>query len=183
MKKRTGAILFAMLIVLGISGFLKYIPYQYIELHSWNNVRTDYPVALVIGTLMVAFVLLLLYRNMSPVKYADRMSKPLLKIFVFIFLLVFGFFTVIGLMYLSDSFFEGKKDMVISGMVSNMQMQRSGSVNSSSRSYMFDVYDKERAQEYRIQVKKKTFESLRNGSAFTKLFHVSRLGVIYLKEE
>ncbi len=180
MNKTAFTIFYLACSILGMTGFLKHSLYAYIEHGSVYKIINDHLLMLVCSGILTGVLLFFLYKKWLPDQYAKRKDKLWFKIIMPILYLFFGFVMNTGMLMHKDLFFANTDKLQINGIIMSKSM---GYNAKGGNRYFVSIYDTVSALNYHFDVKKRVFENVRRGDKVEKQFTISKLGIIYRKEE
>ncbi|MES2005293.1 MAG: hypothetical protein V4450_12300 [Bacteroidota bacterium] len=181
MNKRTRyTVLCVAYFLIGITGFLKFYRYAYVEQDSWHRVIVVNIGKLVFTGVISGLLLIYLYKKWLPEEYEKRKNKISFTIFSPIIFIVLGFVLNTGLLFQEDLLFKDTGHFWIRGIVMNKDIQYG---SKGSKAYFVSISDTMSSLNYYFKVKKWVYENARRGDKVNKDFYISKLGIIYRKEE
>ena len=180
MKKVAFTIIYLGYFLLGITGFMKYSSYAYTEQDSWHKVINDHLWVLIFSAVVTGALLFYLYIKWVPDQYNKRKDKFGFNIYMPLVYCSLAFVVNTGILFQEDIFFSSNGDLLIRGVIMNKMIQRG---SKGGNTYFLSISDTITKQNYYFKVKKQVYLQHNREDIFVKNFHISKLGIIYRKEE
>lgn len=180
MKKKAFSFIFVAYALLGLTGFLKFNLYAYFEQDSWHIVLKKYLLAKFFSGIIAGLVLLWLYAKWVPEEFAKRKDKVWFQITAPIYCCLLGFLLNIGIFFHADFFFGDAGTLHINGIVMNKNYRYK---TKGGKEYFVSISDTITKLNYYFEVRRKVYDDASRGDVVNKDFSISKLGVIYRKDE
>ena len=180
MKKKAFNIICTLYFLLGMTGFLKYAAYAYIEQDTWSKVIRDHLFLVIVSSFVSGGLLTLMYIKWQPGLYEARKNRKFFHIYTPLMAMLVAFVFNMGLVFHEDLFFRDIAGLRIKGVVMNKRIIKG---SKGRGDYFLSVSDSVTKLNYYFLVKKRIYYAYKREQMFDKTFHVNILGVIYRKED
>ncbi len=180
MKKKLFGIVYVAYFLIGFTGFFKFRLYAYTEQDSWNKVLHDHFWIILLAAFIMGDLLFIFYKTACPEQYEKRKNRFGFKIYMPFLCVLLSFLLNLGSLFHIDTLMGDKGKLVINGIVMNKRT-RPGS--KGGMNYFVSISDTVTKLNYYFEVKRKVYYSYTWNESVHKEFSISRLGIIYRKEE
>ncbi len=180
MKKKAYSFIFIAYVLLGLTGFLKFSLYAYFEQDSWHIVLNKYLLAKFFSGIITGLFFFWLYVKWMPEAFAKRKDKVWFQIIAPIYYCVIGFLLNTGIFFHADFFFGNAGTLHINGIVMNKNFRYKA---KGGKEYFVSISDTATKLNYYFEVRRKVYDDAERGDVVNKDFSISKLGVIYRKNE
>ncbi len=178
-KKKFAAVLF-LYVGLGISGFLVFLSYAYVEQDSLHKVISSHIIALVCSAVITGWLLVYLYRKWMPEEYEKRKDKIWFKIITPILYFLLALILNMGTLLHADLFSGDSGKLVIKGVVMNKNIEYD---SKGHKVYYISISDTITKLNYYFEVKRRVYDHTSRDNIVNQDFNISKLGIIYRKDE
>jgi hypothetical protein len=163
-----------------MSGYLKFFFYAYVEEDSWQIAFRKYLLLKFISGIVTGGVMLLLYAKWLPNEFEKRKDKLWFWLVSPLLYCLLAFMLNVGIFFHTDMFFGNAGLLRINGVIMNkdFKLDRRG-----RKEYFVSISDTGSKLNYYFRVRSDVYKNIKREQAFNKEFEISKLGILYRKEQ